>query len=81
VLVRLPQTGPILLAVDAAAFEADFDPEKRREDFVGEMDVDGAYASIRKLIELTKREGVRLVIFGHDAQQWKMLRKAPQWYA
>ncbi len=81
VLVRLPQTGPILLAVDAAAFEDDFDPEKRREGFVGEMDVDGAYASIHKLIELTKREGVRLVIFGHDAQQWKMLRKAPQWYA
>jgi N-acyl homoserine lactone hydrolase len=50
------------------------------EDFVGEMDVAGAYASIRKLVELTKREGVTLVIFGHDAQQWRTLKKAPEFY-
>ncbi len=81
VLVRLPQTGPVLLAIDAAAFEDDFDPEKRVEDFMGEMDVAGAYASIRKLVELAKRAVVKLVIFGHDAEQWKTLRKAPEWYA
>jgi N-acyl homoserine lactone hydrolase len=80
VLVRLPQTGPILLAIDAAAFEADFDPEIRMEDLVGEMDAAGVYASIRKLVELAKREGVTLVVFGHDTQQWETLKKAPEFY-
>ena len=80
VLVRLPQTGPILLAIDAAAFEADFDPEIRMEDLVGEMDAAGVYASIRKLVELAKREGVMLVVFGHDTQQWETLKKAPEFY-
>ena len=76
VLVRLPQTGPILLAIDAAAFEEDFDPEKRIEDFEGEMDPAGVQRSIHKLVELAKRESVTLVIFGHDAQQWRTLKNA-----
>jgi len=80
VLVRLPESGPILLAIDAAAFEEDFDPEKRIEDLEGELDPAGVHRSIHKLVELAKREGVTLVIFGHDAQQWKTLKKVPECY-
>jgi len=34
-------------------------------------------ASTRKLLDLVEREPVALVIFGHDGQQWKTLKKAP----
>jgi len=37
-------------------------------------------ASTRKLLELVDRERVALVVFGHDGEQWKTLRKAPEYY-
>lgn len=80
ILVRLPESGPILLAIDAAAFEEDFDAEKREEDFEGEMDPARFQQSIHKLIDLARRERATLVIFGHDAHQWNTLKKAPQFY-
>jgi hypothetical protein len=33
-------------------------------------------ASTRKLLDLVEREQVKLVIFGHDGQQWQTLKKA-----
>jgi N-acyl homoserine lactone hydrolase len=42
VLVRLPQTGPVLLAIDAAAMEADLDPETRLENNGVDLDPAGA---------------------------------------
>ena len=79
VLVRLPQSGPVLLAIDAVAQAAQFDPEARE---VGPQDMDGAgvRASTRRLAELAEREGVELVVFGHDAEQWRTLKKAPDYY-
>jgi len=44
------------------------------------MDAAGVRASTRKLVELARREGVALVVFGHDAQQWPALKKAPDYY-
>jgi len=80
VLIRLPQTGPILLAIDAAAMEIDFDPETRLEDNGVDLDPAGAHVSVRKLFELAKREGVTLTVFGHDECQWPTLKKAPEFY-
>jgi N-acyl homoserine lactone hydrolase len=37
-------------------------------------------ASTRKLLDLVEREQVKLVIFGHDGQQWRTLKKAPEYY-
>jgi len=37
-------------------------------------------ASTRKLLDLAEREQVKLVIFGHDGEQWRRLKKAPKYY-
>ncbi len=78
VLVRLPQTGPVLLAIDAVARRENFVPDRT----AGPMDLDqeGAIASTRKLLDLVQREHVSLVIFGHDSEQWKTLKKLPDYY-
>lgn len=80
VLVRLPETGPVLLPIDAIPRAAQLDPDART---IGPFDMDeaGVRASTRKLNELMVREGVRLVIFGHDAGLWASLRHAPAYYA
>jgi N-acyl homoserine lactone hydrolase len=80
VLVRLPQTGQVLLAIDAVTQAAQFDAEARG---LGPQDMDEAdvRASTGKLVELARREGVALVVFGHDAEQWRTLKKAPDYYS
>jgi N-acyl homoserine lactone hydrolase len=79
VLVRLPQTGPVLLAIDAVTQAVQFDAEARE---LGPQDMDEAdvRASTGKLVELARREGAALVVFGHDAEQWRTLKKAPGYY-
>jgi N-acyl homoserine lactone hydrolase len=79
VLVRLPQTGPVLLAIDAVTQAAQFDAE-RRELGPHDMDLASVRSSTHKLVVLTRLEGVALVVFGHDAEQWKTLKKAPDYY-
>jgi N-acyl homoserine lactone hydrolase len=79
VLVRLPQTGPVLLAIDAVTQAAQFDADVH-ELGPHDMDLASVRASTRKLIELARREGVALVVFGHDAEQWPTLKQAPDYY-
>lgn len=81
VLVRLPQTGPVLLAIDAAAMEAELDPTTRLEDNGADLDPAEARESARKLFELVKREEVALTVFGHDENLWPTLKKAPEFYS
>ena len=81
VLIRLPQTGPVLLAIDAIPrMLGDFTPENRP---IGPYDADeaGTRASTRKLVDLAARERVALLIHGHDPAQWTTLRRAPQYYS
>ncbi len=80
VLVRLPETGPVLLAIDAIPRMDQRDPETRA---IGPADMDEAdtRASTRKLMDLAAREGVALIIHGHDPEQWKTLKLAPDYYA
>jgi len=79
VLVRLTETGPVLLTIDAINHAGQRDPETRT---VAGFDTDEAStrASTRKLRDLAAREGVRLVIYGHDRKQWPTLKKAPEYY-
>ena len=79
VLVRLPNTGPVLLAIDAIPRAVQLDPDTRP---IGPYDMDEAAtrASTRKLVELARREGVALIVHGHDAEQWRTLKKAPEYY-
>lgn len=80
VLVRLPQTGPVLLGIDALPSDmTGYTPETRP---LGPFDVDEAAtrASTRKLLDLAAREGVQLIVYGHDEAQWRSLKVAPAYY-
>ena len=79
VLVRLPETGPVLLAGDAISGRGRLDLQE--PDALSHMDQEGARASVRKLTALAEREGVQLLVFSHDAEQWRTLRKSPDFYA
>lgn len=78
VLVRLPQTGAILLTVDAVPFAEGFSRDVQSDD--GTPDAEAIRASTIKLMDLVEREHIGLVIFGHDVEQWKTLKKAPAFY-
>ena len=78
VLVRLPETGPVLLTADAVAIQDNFKPDRQ----IGPLDLDGekTIASTCKLLVLAQREHVTLTIFGHDGQQWRTLKMSPKYY-
>jgi N-acyl homoserine lactone hydrolase len=78
VLVRLPPTGPVLLAIDAVMMQRLFTMDRKawpKDDNEQQL-----LASTRKLLDLVEREQVQLVVFGHDGQLCKGLRKAPEFY-
>ena len=78
VLIRLPQTGSVLLAIDAVAMQRLFTPD--RQAWPIDDNEEQLCASTRKLLEVVEREHVALVIFGHDGRQWQTLKKAPLYY-
>lgn len=80
VLIRLPETGPVLLAIDAIARQASLDADKRNKSPM-DMDLESLRASTRKLVDLAKREHVTLIVHGHDPVQWETLKKAPEYYS
>lgn len=79
VLVSLPQTGKVLLAIDAVVQERLFTPERRA--WPTDDNEDQLRATTRKLLAVVEHEQVGLVVFGHDGQQWQTLKKAPEFYA
>ena len=79
VLVRLPETGAVLLTIDAIALQQQFRPDRELSPF-DEKNLEVVQASARKLIDIARREQA-LVIFGHDAEQWQTLKKAPEFYS
>jgi N-acyl homoserine lactone hydrolase len=80
VLVLLPETGPVILAIDAIAESSMLDPDNRPIHPTDEDEV-GVRASTRKLVDLAQREGVGLMVHGHNSQQWSTLKHAPEFYA
>jgi N-acyl homoserine lactone hydrolase len=78
VLIRLPVTGRVLLTIDAVPFADGFtrDEDRSRSGPNG----DSGWASTQKLLDLVDRQSIDLVVFGHDVDQWKTLRKAPEFY-
>jgi N-acyl homoserine lactone hydrolase len=78
VLVRLPQTGPVLLAIDAVMMQRLFTMDRKA--WPKDDNEEQLLASTRKLLDLVEREQVQLIVFGHDGQQWKGLKKAPEYY-
>ena len=78
VLVRLPNTGAVLLTIDAVPFASGF--TRDAQDDGSDPDAEAIRASTVKLLDLVEREQVGLVIFGHDTAQWQDLKKLPQYY-
>jgi N-acyl homoserine lactone hydrolase len=78
VLVRLPQMGAVLLAIDAVILQSLFTPDRRATPI--DDNEEQVRASARKLIALAKSEHAALVVFGHDGQQWQTLKRAPYYY-
>src|SRR6266446_10636019 len=78
VLVDLPQTGKVLLAIDAVVLQRLFTADRRA--WPTDDNEEQLRASTRKLLDLVEREHVALVVFGHDGQQWQTLKKAPVCY-
>ena len=79
VLVRLAQTGPVLLAIDALGTAAQADLATRQP-HPFDLDEAGVLASTTKLRDLVAREGVTLTVYGHDGPQWATLKQAPDYY-
>jgi N-acyl homoserine lactone hydrolase len=75
VLVRLPRTGVVILAIDAIYSQNNLD----RDNFEVSADPTRARASAHRLVDLARQEH-GLLIFGHDPAQWETLRKSPQSY-
>lgn len=77
VLLRLPRSGNILLAIDAVVLQRLFTPDRKAWPIENEAQL---RASTQKLLNLVAREQVALVVFGHDGDQWQTLKKAPAYY-
>ncbi|HJP80280.1 MAG TPA: N-acyl homoserine lactonase family protein [Pseudonocardiaceae bacterium] len=78
VLVRLPNTGPVLLAIDAIPMAIAMDPGQRPV-FPFDLDEAALRDSTGKLVALAAKENA-LIIHGHDAAQWATLHIAPGYY-
>ncbi len=75
VLVRLPQSGNMLLAIDAIYTQENLDTDN----WESQHDPEAARVSSRKLTEIAARENAT-IIYGHDPAQWSGLRLAPAYY-
>lgn len=74
-LVRLPKTGPMLLAIDAiSTFE-----NLMTDNWGTAADSAAARESAQRLVAIAEREEA-LLVTGHDPEQWAALRLAPDWY-
>lgn len=78
VLLQLPRTGAVLLAIDAVMMQSQFSLD--RKPWPKDDNPQQLLASTQKLLDLARREEVAVVVFGHDGQQWKSLKRAPDFY-
>src|SRR5262245_27634004 len=74
VLLRLPKTGTVLLTIDAVPFAVGF--TRDMQDDGSNPEFEATRASTIKLLDLVEQEKIGLVIFGHDPEQWKAIKKA-----
>jgi len=79
VLVALPRTGPVLLAIDALPSQAHRDPTTRAiEPF--DLNEQQVRASTSKLRAIEQQKDVALTVYGHDPRQWRTLKRSPDFY-
>lgn len=73
-MLRLPETGWVLLTSDAISRASEID-----EKFAGSWDDAQAIKHGARLMEMAKERDA-FVIFGHSPEQWPSLKKAPEWF-
>jgi N-acyl homoserine lactone hydrolase len=78
VLVQLPQTGPVLLAIDAVVMQRTFTVDRKA--WPTDDNEQQLRDSTKKLLDLVERDRINLVVFGHDGHQWQSLKKSPEYY-
>ncbi|MDU9003314.1 N-acyl homoserine lactonase family protein [Sedimentitalea todarodis] len=71
VLLRLPETGSVLLTSDAISR-----PEEMAGGFAGAWDASLAHANGERLMTLATQQDA-VVIYGHCPTQWPVLKKSP----
>jgi len=78
VVVTLPNTGVVILAIDAVANRNFYNLDRQL------TPVDDNYedliASTKKIMNLMESEKATMLIFGHDGDQWATLKKLPEFY-
>jgi N-acyl homoserine lactone hydrolase len=78
VLVHLPKTGAVVLAIDAVVLQRCYTVERKawpKDDNETQL-----RASTKKLMDIVEREHSQLIVFGHDGEQWQGLRRSPNFY-
>jgi len=78
VLLSLPRSGAVLLAIDAVAMQRSFTPDRKATPI--DDNEEQLRASTQKLLDIVNRQNVRLAVFHHDGEQWAALKKAPEYY-
>lgn len=79
-LLRLPETGVVLLAADAVMHHSMADAATRQI-YVTDMDDEtGIRRSTRKIADIAASENAAFVVYGHDTEQWASLRLSPDFY-
>jgi N-acyl homoserine lactone hydrolase len=66
------------LTIDAVPFAAGFTRDE--QDDGGSTDAEAIRTSTIKLLDRVEQDQIGLVIFGHEDEQWKTLRQAPEFY-
>ena len=79
-LVRLPETGNVLLAADAVMHHSMADAATRQMYVTDMEDEPGIRRSTQKIADLAKSENAALVVYGHDTEQWASLLLSPAFY-
>ena len=74
ILLKLPNTGYILLTSDAISRESEIS-----EGCLDATDPAEAIASANRILDLAKKHQA-FIIYGHGPEQWRELRKAPEIY-
>ena len=74
ILVKLPETGSILLTSDAISRESEI-----AEGCLDATNPAQAISSAKRILELARKRDA-LVIYGHGPEQWNQLKKAPYRY-
>jgi N-acyl homoserine lactone hydrolase len=79
-LVRLPNTGPVVIAIDAVMHSSMADAQTRPI-FITDMDDEERIRnSTQKISDIAKHENAAFIIFGHDSEQWPRLKHSPDFY-